>query len=100
MNDIDKLINDLGLVVMKCPSCGNKIITTCLFGSGAYHCEKCSPEDIIRFDYLSEESLKKNREDNHDMLVEYIRKHHSDIFTLDSTDKKQDGEQDRNCVDE
>ena len=76
MNDIDKLINDLGLVVMKCPSCGNKIITTCLFGSGAYHCEKCSPGDIIRFDYLSEDTLKKNREDNHDMLVEYLKEHY------------------------
>ena len=90
MNNIDKLINDLGLVVKECPSCGNKVITTCLFGSGAYHCDKCSPGDIIRFDYLSEESLKKNREENHDMLVEYIRKHYSDIFTLDPTNKEQE----------
>lgn len=76
MKDIDELINILGLVVMECPSCRNKIITTCSFGSGAYHCDKCSPEDIIRFDYLSEETLKKNREENYDMLAEYVRKHY------------------------
>lgn len=77
MKDIDKLMDFLGLVVMECPSCGNKIITTCSFGSGAYHCEKCSPEDIVRFDYLSKDFLKKNREENYDMLVEYIMKHYS-----------------------
>lgn len=77
MKDIDKLINSLGLVVMKCPVCGNKIITTCSFGSGAYHCDKCSQGDIIRFDYLSEDTLKKNRDDNYDMLVDYVRKHYS-----------------------
>ena len=77
MTDIDKLIDSLGLVVMKCPCCGNKVITTCSFGSGAYRCDKCSPEDIIRFDFLSEDSLKKIREDYHDMLVEYVRKHYS-----------------------
>lgn len=76
MKDIDKLINSLGLVVKECPSCGNKIITTCSFGSGAYHCDKCSPGDIIRFDYLSEDTLKKNREDNYDMLVEYLKEHY------------------------
>ena len=77
MKDIDKLMDSLGLVVMKCPVCGNKIITTCSFGSGAYRCDKCSPEDIIRFDYLSEEALKKNREENYDLLVEYIMKNYS-----------------------
>lgn len=77
MKDIDKLIDSLGLVVKECPFCRNKIITTCLFGSGVYRCDKCSPEDIIRFDYLSEETLKKNREDNYDMLVEYIIEHYS-----------------------
>ena len=77
MKDIDKLIDSLGLVVMKCPFCGNKIITTCSFGSGSYHCDKCFPEDIIRFDYLSEDTLKKNREENYDMLVEYIMKNYS-----------------------
>ena len=76
MKDIDKLINSLGLVVKECPSCGNKIITTCSFGSGAYRCDKCSPKDIIRFDYLSEDTLKKNREDNYDMLVEYLKEHY------------------------
>ena len=77
MADIYKLMDFLGLVVMECPSCGNKIITTCSFGSGAYHCEKCSLDDIIRFDYLSEDTLKRNREENYDMLVEYIMKHYS-----------------------
>ena len=77
MKDIDKLMDSLGLVVMKCPVCGNKIITICSFGSGAYRCDKCSPEDIIRFDYLSEETLKKNREENYDILVEYIMKNYS-----------------------
>lgn len=74
MKDIDKLINSLRLVVKECPSCGNKVITTCSFGSGTYRCDKCSPEDNIRFDYLSEDTLKKNREENYDMLVEYVRK--------------------------
>lgn len=76
MTDIDKLIDFLGLVVMECPSCGNKVITTCSFGSGAYRCDKCSPEDIIRFDYLSDDTLKKNREENYDMLVEYLKEHY------------------------
>ena len=82
MKDIDKLVDSLGLVVMKCPVCENKIITTCSFGSGAYHCYKCSPEDIIRFDYLSEETLKKNREENYDMLVEYLKEHYS-LYMID-----------------
>ena len=77
MKDIDKLMDSLGLVVMKCPVCGNKIITTCSFGSGAYRCDKCSPEDIIRFDYLSEEALKNNIKENYDMFVEYIMKNYS-----------------------
>ena len=77
MKDIDKLMDSLGLVVKECPVCGNKIITTCSFDSGAYRCDKCSPEDIIRFDYLSEGTLKKNRKENYDMLVEYVRKHYS-----------------------
>ena len=76
MTDIDKLIDFLGLVVMECPVCGNKIITTCSFGSGAYRCDKCSPGDMIRFDYLSEDTLKKNREENYDMLVEYLKEHY------------------------
>lgn len=76
MTDIDKLIDFLGLVVMECPSCGNKVITTCSFGSGAYRCDKCSPGDMIRFDYLSEDTLKKNREENYDMLVEYLKEHY------------------------
>ena len=77
MKDIDKLIDSLGLVVKECLSYGNKIITTCSFGSGAYRCDKCSLGDIIRFDYLSEDTLKKNREENYDMLVEYVMEHYS-----------------------
>ena len=42
MSDIDELMDSLGLVVIECPVCGNKIITTCSFGSGEYRCEKCS----------------------------------------------------------
>ena len=42
MCDIDELMDSLGLVVIECPVCGNKIITTCSFGSGEYRCEKCS----------------------------------------------------------
>lgn len=76
--DVDRLLKFLGLIVMKCPFCGNKIITSCTFGSGAYHCDKCSSyEEMIKFDYVSEETLRKNQEEHRDMLVEYLKEHYS-----------------------
>lgn len=44
--------------VFKCPWCGNLIVTSVLFGSGAVRC-KCNDE-IIHFDYVSDKALKEN----------------------------------------
>lgn len=55
--------------VFKCPFCGNLIVTSVLWGSGAVRC-KCNNE-IIHFDYLSDENLKKNQQKYKDLIKRY-----------------------------
>ena len=57
--------------VFKCPFCGNLIVTSVLWGSGATHC-KCNDE-IIRFDYVSEETIKENQKKYRKLIEEYYK---------------------------
>ena len=56
--------------VMKCPQCGNLILTNVIFGSGCYSCDKCSPKEFIHFDFISKEALKENQNKYRDFINE------------------------------
>ena len=60
--------------VAKCPNCGKLIVTSVLFGSGAFCCPVCSEGryEPIRFDFVSAEEIKKNHEEYADILKEYL----------------------------
>lgn len=73
---IKQKIKDNNLIVQTCPFCGEKIVTTVTFGSGIYMCPKCNPEHDfsrkITFDYMSQEIIEKNQEENYEILKNYI----------------------------
>jgi DNA-directed RNA polymerase subunit M/transcription elongation factor TFIIS len=54
--------------VIKCPQCGNLILTSVIFGGGCCSCKKCSPKEFIHFDFISKEELKENQTKYRDFI--------------------------------
>lgn len=58
--------------VCECPHCGNLIVTSVWNGSGAYTCP-CSPGELLRFDYVSDDYLKRNQEKYADLIKAHLK---------------------------
>lgn len=58
--------------VFECPQCGNLIVTSVVFGSGACRCDKCSPNEFIRFDYVSKDAIEANQKKYRHLLKDYL----------------------------
>lgn len=59
--------------VVTCPVCGKKIVTEVdVFGSGAFSCN-CGMYEPIRFDFVSDEDIKKNQEKYNDIIETWKR---------------------------
>lgn len=60
--------------VCECPDCGELIVTSVSFGSGAFCCPKCSngQYEPIHFDFVSKEEIKKNQEKYKDLIEQYL----------------------------
>jgi DNA-directed RNA polymerase subunit M/transcription elongation factor TFIIS len=56
--------------VMKCPQCGNLILANVILGSCCCSCDKCSPKEFIRFDFILKEALKENQNKYRDFINE------------------------------
>lgn len=60
--------------VIKCPQCGNLILTSVMFGSGCCYCKKCSPNETMHFDFISKEALKENQMKYRDFIKSELEK--------------------------
>lgn len=57
--------------VVICPACGKKIVTEVnAFGSGAFSCD-CGMYEPIRFDFVSNEDIKRNQEKYANIIEEW-----------------------------
>lgn len=73
-------MNKLGLFmgepyVIACPQCGHKIVTHVMFGSGAVSCPKCSPGEVLHFDYIKEEDIRENQKENLELIKKYYEEY-------------------------